>query len=359
MKQLIFFCLGFTQLFGWNVNCVKAAPEWMQDQIAADFSHFSIDFKNQDVATSYKAIISTLGCENAPLAHLKFKDGTCTTSAPDHWHEVFRKNLNHFENALKYLHALSPLPDFELLLCVDASCDRPVIQHLSSAPIFTISKHVHSIKSVVIPRGLFEPERSSHFDLVKKRSAALPWQQRNSSVFWRFKTFIHPDIAYHWRHTPVVELLFLAKQHPQVLDFGIPLELKRNFIYQPHKLKFANHQFFTNQANFSHHRYFFLYDSRSAPTDLEWQLFYRSPILMPTTDHYDWISSRLVAYEHYIPLDKNGKALLDTFEWCESHPEIMHSLGTQALKFAETHLSDNLTFAYFAHLMTHYVSLLY
>ncbi len=352
MKRLVFvFCAFFVPIFAWNVSCLNETPEWMQKQISSQLGEWSIDI--EDVQKSYDCIVNGFYGEFAPIALITFAAGKCKWEIPKKCKPVHIKKAKAFANAVEELHVARPLPEFTLLLSLDACFERPYHLHLSTVPVLSVSKSEKNKRVLLFPRGIFEPEHEKMHQ--KMADSRKPFAERKEKLLWRLKTFDRAEIEYNWRLSPVTPLLFLAKKNSERLDFGIPKSCQRfvgsrvtghlREMYKPD----------LTAQEITNYQYQLAFDYRSSPCDLEEQLFCGAVILRAKTRFSEWFTERLEPYKHYIPVDERCDQIIDVMEWCATNKEQTNQIAHNAQHFADQNLNDQQMFTYFYHLICRYV----
>ena len=351
MKRFIFlFSAIFISALATEITCTEQVPRWMQEQISQQLGSNSIAIK--DIQDSFERINKGFYGEFAPIALVQFEDGSCKWKAPTKCKKVHLNKAKAFASSIEALHSSQPLPEFSLLLSLDACFERPYHLHLSSVPVFSVSKSERNKRVLLFPRGAFEPGHSKKIQqIIVSRK---PLSERKEKLLWRLKTFDRPDIEYNWRLSPLTPLLFLGKKNKDHLEFGIPKSCQR-FVAS----KVSGHLRDMYKPDLSveetlNYRYQLAFDYRSSPLDLEEQLFSGAVIFRAKTRFSEWFTSLLEPHKHYIPIDERCDQIFETMDWCRHNEKEANQIAENAQNFADCHLNKQQMFTYLHYLLCSY-----
>jgi len=158
-KVILVLCIFFVPSFAWEVSYSNEAPQWMQKQISNEIGESAVDIK--DIHKSYDRIKNGYYGDFAPVAIVNFNGGKCQWEVPEKCNSIHTKKAKALAHAIEELHIVQPLPAFTLLLSLDACFERPYHLHLSNVPVFSVSKSKNNKRVLLIPRGVFDPERET------------------------------------------------------------------------------------------------------------------------------------------------------------------------------------------------------
>ena len=229
MKLAYFFLYLFSflsllcvQAFSWNVSpdsfqekLQKKTPAWIEQTIERDLSFFQQGIHTNEIALCLQRLKGIQGIEKAGLVRIHFAhaEATCAPLFPLSSEQT--SALNHFLSALNHLHAISPLPHFDLIISVSSSFDRPLLLLHTTVPIFAVSKERHNRKVVLIPR-LWNSEREALFQRLH-----CDWEAKTAKAFWRGFATDTPYGFYDWDCKPRARLVLESLHHPNLLDAAI------------------------------------------------------------------------------------------------------------------------------------------
>ena len=332
----------------------------MSTQIEKQLKPFQEGIQRTKVKESYETITQTLWGARASIAHVVFHQGECWWEVPPAIDELFIPRMEAFEKALKHLHEQQPLPDFELLLSLDDCCDRPLYLHQTHVPIFSVSKKHHNDKVLLIPIGLFYPDREKQFRYMQHLAKSRPWQERKSAVLWQVETFNRKEIEFDWRLGPTLSLLYLSKHYPKELDFRMP---RQSFVYLPRKIQHVvrDNGFIQKKLSLEDqaaYKYHLIFDQRAIPRDIESLMMLKPLLLMADMPYEMWFSPHLKESKCFIALDERCNDVLEKMQWCESNPKECEGVLANLETFCEEILSDCQVFTYFNALLRRYIPLM-
>ncbi len=344
-----FLCLFCFQAFSWNVSpeCFDGKPPaWMQQTIERDLSFFQQGVHTHEIALCLQRLKGIQGIEKAGLVHIQFVRAEATYAPLFPLSTEQTSALNHFLSALNHL----PLPDFDLILSVSPSFDRPFLLLHTTVPIFAVSKECHNHKVVLIPR-LWNSEREALFHHLPD------WETKTAKAFWRGFATDTPYGFYDWDCKPRSRLVLESLHHPDLLDAAI--------VASPHLdaylLKWLDSLSylapFTPPEQQCAYKYLISIDGSASPSTFEWQLFSHSLLFKAESNRVEWFYDALLQDQHFLSFHPGGNDLIEKISWAITHDEEAFAMAKRARLFAEEHLRDEDLFVYLYHLLSTYSKL--
>ena len=117
----------------------------MREKIEKDLSSFT----KGDIPACLQALKNVQGIEACGLVRIRYSHATATCEP------LFPLSLDQSRSLQGFLSALlllDSLPDFDLILSLSPSYDRPLLLMNTTIPIFAVSKEKHNSKIILIPR---------------------------------------------------------------------------------------------------------------------------------------------------------------------------------------------------------------
>ena len=217
-----FLCLFCAQALAWNVSKTSLEeklhnepPAWVVKRIENDLSFFAQGFSLQDIALCLEKLKTVQGIERAGLVHIHFAE------SKTHYTPLFpliykqTSALKSFLSALHLLDSISPLPNFDFILCIAPSFNRPLLLQHTSVPVFSVSKERHNRKVALIPR-LWNSERETLFDRLP-----TTWDAKTAKGLWRGGATDALYRFYDWDCNPRARLVLHSQHQPDLLDARI------------------------------------------------------------------------------------------------------------------------------------------
>ena len=345
-------------VLAWNLTTSPLCPDtWMERQIERELQAYSNSITKASIERSYTKIRTCINGEALPIVRVQFSNGN------PKWigESIYSKQATAFCNALSLLHELQPLPDLDLLLCLSPSFEKPLYCRLTTVPIFVCNKSRNNSKLVMIPDGVFHPDREIYFKKLSKNTSRIPWADRKLVALWHPKTIPQEYLYTDLDTLPSIRFLLLGKRYPEQLNIHlekdasfkkIPWQVRSLFL----KLGLADPPLsLDNQVTY---RYLIACEQMGMLPDLEWKLFSGSVLLKTPSALQNWYLAQLKPLVHYLPIHLNGEDLLERLEWAKDHDEGLQAMAAKAQLFAQTTLSDQKMLAYFDTLLRKYANCL-
>ena len=362
LRCLIISYLIALPLVSWSAEKqpLQQPKSWMLERIHKDLKAYQMGIKIQAVKSSYDAITKGFDGDRAPIAYIKFSAGATDCSVPSKITKNMKGRLKHFIATLKALNELSALPPFEALVSLDETCERPYYLHLSKVPIFSICKSEKNTSVILFPRRVFENNDDEQTAKMAAYAKKCSWHARKPMIAWRMLTFDRPNIAYDWRLGPTYPLLFLAKKHPDLLDFGIPHQCRQMIGGRTSSFN-AKQGFYVVDLTLEDHlsyRYLLSFDQKALPRNIEWQMLSGCALIVPKTSYIAWFSSQLRPDYHYLVIDQQCVGLVEKYVWCQKNPDKVAQIAKNCQTFANECFTQDNVMSYFNALICRYAKLL-
>lgn len=146
-----------------------------------------------------------------------------------------------------------------------------------------------------------------------------------------------------------LKLAYLSTIHSDLLDAGITNwntrpRKNKNEKYLTHidinKLPFGLVQKLTPEEQ-SGYKYIVHVDGHVSAFRLSLELSMGCCLLIADSDYHLFFREKLVAYKHYIPIEKDLSDLIEKIKWCRDHDDECKRISEHAKKFYEQHLTRN------------------
>jgi hypothetical protein len=355
-------------VYSWNFSWYelhrafsKETPSWMERQIRKDLEPFAENgVTARQVEATLKRIAAVQGAEVSQLVKIRIKNGGVRWSSPFTIQEGAKKRIEAFLSALEIILGAGNLPDMDFLLSLADRYDRPVFLRETDVPVFTICKDRSNNRAVLIPRGLWEPERSEVIKDVLRASDETSWSKRKEIAFWRGVMSGGHYPHTEWDFKPRSRLAFCGKHFP---DF-----VNASFIVDEHSKKLhSSWQSYLNMNGLMGtftlpkdqvcYRYLVAIDGDGAASSLQWQLFSGSTLLKVQSPRLEWFYEGLVANEHYIPVREDSTDLPALVQWLRENDHEARRIAENARLLAEERLQDDAIFIYAYKLLEAYAAL--
>lgn len=365
MKALHFIRILFLHLcfipalaFAWNISAESFSekiqdepPPWMRQQIECDLSLFKKGVSAQDVDACLQTLKAMQGIEVAGLVRIRYANES-TNSEP-----LFPLNseqsiaLEGFLSALQILESFSLLPEFDLILSLCPSFDRPLLLTKTAVPVFAVSKERHNRKVVLIPR-LWNPGREMLY-----RNLFIDWERKMDKAIWRGFATDGAYRFYDWDFKPRAHLTLRSRHHRELIDAAlVPSPELDNYI-AGWLGSLSLLSTFIPPEGLSHYKYLLSLDGKAAPSSFEWQLFSQSLIFKAESNQIEWFYEQLRPGVHYLPFDPDGNGLVEKILWAKSHDEEARSIAQNSYHFAMHHFLDEEILIYLYHVLKTYAKL--
>lgn len=170
-----------------------------------------------------------------------------------------------------------------------------------------------------------------------------PWQEKNSSAFWRGRDSRQERL----------ELVKLSRAHPKIIDAAFT-----NFFFFKHDESLygplVKHVSF---FDFFKHKYQINIDGTVAAYRLPYLLAGDSVVLKQDSGYYEHFYSQLQPWEHYIPIRGDLGDLLEKIQWARDHDEEARVIAQKGQQFARSQLMGDKIFCYYFKLFQKYAEL--
>jgi hypothetical protein len=351
--SFLFFFHGIA--LSWNISSECLAeklqiepPLWMRQRIESDLSSFQEGLPLTEVALCLQELKKMQGVEVAGLVRIRFVNAKTTCEPLFSLNSEQIAALREFLSALHLLHSVSPLPDFDLILSVCPSFDRPLLLMKTSVPIFAVSKERKNRKVVLIPR-LWNSDRETLL-----HPPSYDWGQKIEKALWRGFATDGPYRFYEWDFKPRARLALRSVQHPDLIDAAlVPSPALDDYMAQwLENLSLLSA--FKPPGEQCSYKYLLSLDGKAAPSSFEWQLFSQSLIFKTESNQIEWFYEALIPGVHYVPFLPNGNDLIEKILWAKSHDDEARAIAENGSLFAADHLLDEEVFVYLYHVLRAY-----
>jgi hypothetical protein len=358
--RILFLHLFFFPVlaFSWNVSPqgllerIHMPPAcWMQQRIDQDLSLVEKGLSANEVATSLKNLKSVQGIEIASLVHVQFSNSKARYEPLFALSAEQTRALEAILSAFELIASICPLPDFDLILTLSSSFDRPLCLMHTTVPVFAVSKERHNRKVALIPR-LWNSSREELFQRI-----SCEWSDKREIAFWRGFATDGEYRYYDWDFKPRAQLALFSKHQRDLIDAAIvPSPLLDNYIARwIENLSIAS-PFVYPEAQ-CHFKYLLALDGKGAASSFEWQLFTQSLLFKADSNKIEWFYDALIPETHYLTFHPETDDLLDQILWAKTHDGEAKAIAENGARFAKENLLDEGALTYLYHLLKRYANL--
>ena len=338
IRTKIIFLVLFP-ILAWNN---EPPAQWMREKIENDLSSFT----KGDVSACLQNLKNVQGIEACGLVRIRYSHATATCEP---LFPLFLDQSRAMQGFLSALLLLDSLPDFDLILALNPSFDRPLLLMKTTVPIFAFSKEKHNSKIILIPR-FQNLEREMLFQRLP-----TDWDAKKDIAMWRGFATDGDYRYYDWDFKPRARLALQSRLHRDLLDAAI--------VPSPNLDPYISRWLdgltilspFIPPESIAQCKYLLALDGRAAPTSLEWQLFSRSLIFKADSTQVEWFYDLLIPGTHYLPFDPiRIDELLEKISWAKSHDFESKQIADNGYLFATEHLRTKDLLDYLFHLLSAY-----
>jgi hypothetical protein len=361
---LLLFLVYLPAAWCWNLStedlrkkCDEPAISWMEQQIATEIKPYQArGLSSEKLLKTIREVTAAQGGDVARLVRVQFSQGKGTWSSEAYAPSgEYLERLENFILALESLDSVVPLPDLDLILSLSNTYDRPLFLSKTSYPVLTISKSQLNTKALLIPGGLFNPQRGEVFSQVARAVEYCPWKNKLEKAFWRGSLKGELYHYYEWDYRSRARLVLASRQNPDLLDAGFLNDTHvQNLNYGTGNWMRANGLVapYTAPAQQVPYKYLISIDGPATPSSLQWELFAGSAILKSDSPRIEWFYSQLKPYVHYVPFRPDCLDIEEKINWLKQNDEKAFEMAQNASQFAQEHLSDEMVFLYTYKLLT-------
>jgi hypothetical protein len=345
--------------FSWNVSPqslldrIHTPPSyWMQQRIDQDLSLFEKGLSANEVAASLKNLKSVQGIEIASLVHIQFSHSKASYEPLFALRTEQIQALEALLSAIELIASICPLSDFDLILTLSPSFDRPLCLMNTTVPIFAVSKERHNRKVALIPRLW----NSSKETLLHRISCE--WSNKREIAFWRGFATDGEYRYYDWDFKPRAQLALFSKYNRDLIDAAIvPSPILDSYIARwIEELSLASPFVYPEEQ--CHFKYLLALDGKGAASSFEWQLFTQSLLFKADSNKIEWFYDALIPGTHYLTFRPEADDLADQILWAKAHDSEAKAIAENGSRFARENLLDEGALTYLYHLLKRYVNLI-
>lgn len=288
-------------------------PEWVQQQIAADFANYN-DVSVANVQHTFQALPA-----DQLVILFTIKDGKLTVATHDFaMNGACKRGLEIYTNIFNYIAKQGYVKDVTFLVRLsDFFAEDSGIEELNFAPILTTSKDLNSKienKLVLIPDYMSLEDIPKFTPRILYANKTYPWHNKQHKVLWRggeadISGFRHSLVAYNEQHpNALVDAKF-------VLDAGS---------YMPPEAQ-VQAKFLLNIDGHT-----------AAWTRPIWQLLSNSVFVKQESALTQWYYQALVPDVHYIAVNNDPAMLEQTL--AQYSEEELQTIALNGHNFAKHNL---------------------
>ncbi len=341
----------------------KPTPAWMIEQIRSNLSPYiahgiTRDMLDQFVATPdpERTVICLSLIGGRPFLS-DYHHPSGKGSATNH--------IRHILNALLRLRFLTQVPDVEFLFYVgaprppwgDGMLPGQAARFLGGtsepqSPVFcygyTAEKPEHPIAfpdyASAVPDSCLK-HSSYHWDAIFARvdaqSAAVPWANKWSKLFWRGATTDGDYESSDWRSFPRAKLVAISQNNPDLVDAGFVWLTARCCVENAdceHR-KEVNALSRADESEQVRYKYLIALDGNCYTyPGLAWRLLSNSVVLWQETPWRGWFFRGLKPFEHYVPVKRDLSDLIDRLDWLRKNDNEARRIAEGGRHFAKAYL---------------------
>lgn len=327
----------------------QPVPEWMQQQLEADFQSFN--------TISLEAIEET------------FRHIEASTQVRFYRYRIINNKLysfqsvsgtdNSFEKALKTLLLYAKVPNVDFIYCPMDGLPEPYMPanfYLTEnqAPIFAKAR-INSAPYIVLIPDQFSLSQE-WFDVANEILSLNPeisWEQKKEIALWRggLTDIGIPNGSFvpNFKDCPRFKISKLSSISPEWVNAG----LQWSDCPDLDKL-LQNERAMKNSASKKEHlfyKYLPVLDGHMCTyPGYQWRLLSNSVCFKQESDQIQWFHSALKPYVHYVPIKNDMSDLIGQIQWAKAHEPEVKQIVKNAQDFAANHLmiEDDYLYLYLA-----------
>lgn len=335
----------YYQSFKKKIRC--APPRWMQEQMNRDLSAQKISLKALEAtqqAIAKRNIIPTNRYRIVNQRLYRYFDPTLA-QIQDRWNDEERAPITWFEDGIKTLLELTPLPNLDFIVTHEDGTKEPFYLVESpelQAPVLGWAKLKSTPFLILIPDW-----RSLSFwwnDDIRKlnegksfQRAPVPWEEKKDIAFWRgaLTEAIHR-----------LKISSFSLEFPALVDAGISAGLDSS---DPHWKPSASYE------EHLQYKYLPVLDGiMCSYPGYQWRLLSDSVCFKQESDQIQWFYGALNPYEHYVPIQNDLSNLIDQIIWAQTHDDQCKQIALNATDFALKNLMFDDIYCYLYHVLVSY-----
>ena len=344
----ILLICSFTSMFALDAiqfyqRINEPAPAWMKEQIKKDLDPFTKELSHKFLDEFFEK-----WGKQFYLVRLRMQDGIlyiekkCPSdhSVPDLIVDGIRK-----------LHALAPLPDFDLLFSAHDSC---VGTYNPPLPIFTESKDKKSNCFILLPDRFALHDYQPQKDQVLQGNLLYPWEAKEKILFFRGSDTGAPHDFENWKNYPRPKLVFLSLEHPDLIDARFA-----DYLHFREMVETARSEgligTFVSMSEHPRYRYLVDVDGNCAACPRTATLFFSNSVsFKQMTDSIQWFYGTIHPYKHFIPYNEDLSNLITQIKWAKNNDDACRAISQNAMFFAQEVLTEERIYQYLYHLLHEY-----
>jgi hypothetical protein len=88
-------------------------------------------------------------------------------------------------------------------------------------------------------------------------------------------------------------------------------------------------------------KYLISVDGNDVATNLKWILYSNSVVIMPMPKYESWLmESKLVPYQHFVPVADDFSNLEEIYQWCLTHDETCEKIALNGREYISQFLDE-------------------
>ena len=339
-------------------------PKWMMDRISKDLADAS------GIKITKAMIKETLQQDQRFFLLLKIHNGKIDFEYNDKLTlERQHQSALPILEALNELNAYMPLPDTELVYCIDdAVFDWKSLENFKeredsvkcSIPVFCACKAGKDINVVLTPDcHTLNSIKNNVLKEIAAGNGTYPWNLKKNMAFWRGTTSGGVYRINNFEQFPRIKLAKISNDFPTLID------AKFNYFWcvddeMQNKLKDLRYMGETTNIN-EHikYKYQILIDGNTASWPRAyWQYQCNSVVFKQNSNFIVWHNDLFKPWIHYIPFKQDCSDLIDKINWAINNDSTAEQIARNANEIAKSCLQYSDILVYFYALINEYTKLI-
>ena len=342
-----------------NTSTSSTKNKWMDEAIEGEF----IKFKKSGI--SQKSVDATYEAFTKECT-----DGLNRCRGLVKRYKVINQKVYGEETTVKYLLELMcerySVPDVDFLYYYqdEIATNNPIIKKkFKKAPILVSAKKKGFAKVVLFFDWLYDITNNAHgwnatIDAINDNISHYPWEEKIEKAFWRGSG---TDGAYTIDNLvtyPRGFAVYLSKNNPEYIDAGFTHIHDHFFEQTKEVLRSTGLVSFLNPKDQMQYKYLLDIDGVTFAYPAAYHKFLSNSLVMKqNSDNVMWFSSRLIPWEHFVPVHNDLRDVKEKVQWARENDGEAKKIADSGRQFALDHLMPEQILEYCYKTLVKYASL--
>jgi hypothetical protein len=229
------------------------------------------------------------------------------------------------------------------------------------APIFVSAKHRSQDRAILFCDAFYDcknQEEGWHAMIRAVETHLLPWQARESKLFWRGSPNDGRYKLDRWRQFPRGALVHLSSLHPDLIDARFAQLPVRSDTTPEEFERILGPAHYVPLEEQLRYKYHLIVDGVTTPfTGSYWKFLSGALVFKQESEDLMFFHQALIPWKHYIPIKHDLSDLLEKLAWAKEHDEEAQEIACHGRTFARTHLMPEQILFYCYQTLAKYASL--